>query len=50
MEVAKQLVEAGANTQLRGSGAPGFAGKTARELAEQSGLDEFADYLAKTRN
>lgn len=49
IEVAKQLVDAGANTQLRGSGAPGFAGKTARELAEQSGLVELADFLARTR-
>ncbi len=45
-EVAKRLVDAGANTRLRGSGAPGFAGKTARELAEQGGLADLAAYIA----
>lgn len=45
-EVAKQLVDAGANTQLCASGAPVFAGKTARELAEHSGLTNIADYIA----
>ncbi len=48
-DVAKELIDAGANTQLRGTGLPGFAGKTARELAEQSGLVDLADYLAKAR-
>lgn len=48
LDVAKQLIDAGANIQLRGSGAPGFTGKTARELAEQSGLVELADYLYGT--
>ncbi len=49
LDVAKELIDAGANTQLRGSGAPGFTGKTARELAEQSGLVEIADYLTRSR-
>ena len=49
LAAAKELIDAGANTQLRGSGAPGFAGKTARELAEQSGLVEIADYLTRSR-
>src|SRR5262245_6192839 len=32
-ETARLLVRAGADRSLRGSGAPGFAGKTARDLA-----------------
>lgn len=45
--IAKQLVDAGANTQLVGSGAPGFAGKTAHALSEHGGLAELAGYLAR---
>ena len=33
VEVVRTLVRAGANPELRGSGAPGFAGKTALDLA-----------------
>ena len=44
--VAKRLVDAGADPRLRGSGAPGFAGKTARELAEHGGLTDLAAYIA----
>lgn len=36
-EVARALVRAGADTSLRGSGAPGFAEKTAADLAEDAG-------------
>ena len=45
-EVARQLAQAGADRSLRGSGAPGFAGKTARELALDHGLGELAEELA----
>ncbi len=45
-EVARRLVDAGASTEIRGSGAPGFAGKTARQLAEQAGLAELAAHIA----
>ena len=45
--VAKQLVDAGASTRPRGSGAPGFAGKTARDLAEHGGLLDLAAYIAQ---
>jgi ankyrin repeat protein len=48
--IAKQLVHAGANTPIRGSGAPGFVHKTARELAEQAGLDDLATYIAQVES
>ncbi len=44
--IAKLLVAAGADTALRGSGAPGFSGKTAADLAEDAGLEDLAGYLA----
>jgi ankyrin repeat protein len=43
--VAGLLVEAGANLEIRGSGAPGFAGKTAADLARDRGLKELAGIL-----
>jgi uncharacterized protein len=43
-EVARLLARAGADLSLKGSGAPGFAGKTARDLAVERGLsDLFAE-------
>jgi len=44
--IARELVDGGAETSLQGSGAPGFAGKTARELALDAGLDELAGHIA----
>jgi ankyrin repeat protein len=44
-EVARQLARAGCNLSLRGTGAPGFAGKTASDLAEARGLSELAGAL-----
>ena len=44
-EVARQLARAGCNLSLRGTGAPGFAGKTAAELADARGLSELAGAL-----
>lgn len=44
--IVRQLADAGANTRLRGTGAPGFAGKTARDLARDAGLSDLADYIA----
>lgn len=35
VEVALALIDAGADTRLQGSGAPGFAGKTALDLARE---------------
>jgi ankyrin repeat protein len=43
--VARLLAQAGADLTLRGSGAPGFAGKTAAELAGERGLMELAATL-----
>lgn len=43
---ARRLVDAGANLSLTGSGAPGFAGKTALDLAEHGGLSELVAYIA----
>jgi ankyrin repeat protein len=40
--VARALADAGANLQLVGSGAPGFAGKTAAQLARDAGLEALA--------
>ena len=48
--IAKALVDAGANTTFRGSGAPGFAGKTARDLAEDSGLSELATFIGHVQS
>ena len=44
--IAKMLVAAGADTAMRGSGPPGFSGKTAADLAEDAGLEDLASYLA----
>jgi uncharacterized protein len=43
--VATALAAAGANLRLEGSGAPGFAGKTAEHLARARGLDDLAKHL-----
>jgi ankyrin repeat protein len=43
--VAQLLVEAGADTRLTGSGAPGFAGKTALDLADDLGREAIAQLL-----
>jgi ankyrin repeat protein len=45
-EIARDLARAGADLSLTGSGAPGFAGKTARDLAAARGLHELALELA----
>jgi len=45
--IAEHLVDAGANPLLRGAGAPGFAGLTARDLAEAGGLSDLAARIAR---
>lgn len=40
-EVAKRLIYAGADLSIKGSGAPGFAGKTAYDLAVAGGMQEL---------
>jgi ankyrin repeat protein len=48
-EVARLLAKAGADLSLRGSGAPGFADKTAYDLALERGMQELsADLKPKT--
>ncbi|MDA0239678.1 MAG: ankyrin repeat domain-containing protein [Proteobacteria bacterium] len=46
-EIAKQLVDAGADTQIRGRGAPGFFQRTAGDLAAQAKLHDLAAYIAQ---
>lgn len=46
--IAAILIEAGADTRLLGTGAPGFSGKTARDLAKEAGFNELADAIART--
>lgn len=45
--VVRVLAAAGADPSVRGRGAPGFAGKTAYDLAVAAGLDELRDVLAR---
>jgi len=47
-EIARTLARAGADLSLRGSGAPGFAGKTAGELAADRGMHDLAGFLRAT--
>jgi uncharacterized protein len=45
MEVAHLLARAGADLSLLGTGAPGFAGKTAYDLAVERGMVELSAEL-----
>ena len=47
-EIALTLVEAGADLGISGSGAPGFHGKTASDLAAHRGQNELAQRLRET--
>lgn len=47
--IVRMLVEAGADLDLRGSGAPGFYDKTVVELARDSGQEELAAYLERSK-
>jgi ankyrin repeat protein len=51
-EIAQALSRAGADLTLQGTGAPGFAGKTAADLAAAQGWNDLASDLApeKQRN
>jgi hypothetical protein len=44
-EIAILLARAGADQSLRGGGAPGFAGKTAYDLATERGMQELSEVL-----
>lgn len=50
VEVAKILANAGADLTLRGSGAPGFADKTAYDLAADRGIAELSAVLKPARD
>lgn len=45
-EIARLLARAGCDLSSRGSGAPGFAEKTASDLAAERGMHELAAELA----
>jgi ankyrin repeat protein len=44
-EIAILLARAGADQSLLGSGAPGFAGKTAYDLVAERGMQELSEVL-----
>ena len=46
--VVKALANVGADVTIRGSGAPGFAGKTAFDLAVAQGRQDIADVLRRS--
>jgi serine/threonine-protein phosphatase 6 regulatory ankyrin repeat subunit B len=48
-KVARLLVRAGADVHIEGSGAPGFAGKTAADLAQEAGHKRLAAYIRDQR-
>jgi N-acetyltransferase len=45
-EVARTLVHAGADLKIRGTGAPGFSGKNAHDLAAEQGMNELCGEIA----
>ncbi|HEX6660142.1 MAG TPA: ankyrin repeat domain-containing protein [Ilumatobacter sp.] len=47
--VARRLVAAGADTTITGTGAPGFHGKTAADLASERGDKRLAAYISARR-
>jgi ankyrin repeat protein len=48
-DIAMALMKAGADPNLRGSGAPGFAGKTASDLAVERGLKELVEAIQRSQ-
>jgi len=48
VEIVRALVAAGADVALRGTGAPGFAGKTAWDLATAQGRPDIAELLVRS--
>ena len=47
LEIVRLLADAGAEREIRGTGAPGFAGLTALGLAERAGYQEVATLLRR---
>ena len=50
LQIVQMLVETGADTAIRGTGAPGFAGKTALDLALAAGRTDVAAVLQGDRS
>jgi ankyrin repeat protein len=48
-DAARVLAKAGADLSVRGTGAPGFAGKTASDLARDRGMSELSEALKPLR-
>jgi ankyrin repeat protein len=48
VEIVRMLVQAGARLDLRGTGAPGFSGKSAADLAAERGEPAMAEALRGT--
>jgi ankyrin repeat protein len=44
-DVAARLIEAGADLAVKGTGAPGFGGKTAFDLATERGYTDLAERM-----
>ncbi len=50
LDIVKQLIAAGADLEIEGSGAPGFAGKTAAEISADLGRDEIVEAIRMGRD
>lgn len=48
--IARTLVRAGADLTIRGTGAPGFSGKSAYDLAAQQGMKELCSEIAANQD
>lgn len=46
-EIVRALIDGGADRSIRGTGAPGFSGKTALDLATAAGRTEIARLIAQ---
>lgn len=49
IDIALALIDAKANISLKGTGAPGFAGKTAKDLAGARGFNDLVDAMADSQ-
>lgn len=49
VEIARLLGRAGSDLSIRGTGAPGFADKTAHDLAAERGMRELSEELKPAR-
>jgi ankyrin repeat protein len=47
-DIVRALVEAGADIEIRGTGAPGFDGKNALDLATAHGRLDMVEVLRRT--